>query len=417
MPVAATSPPPRRRGASRLLLVAACLWTAAPASAQPSLDGLVSRDAADEVTVRAVRLDAPLDLDGRLDDAVYARVAPITDFIQQEPQEGQPATEKTEAWILFDESNLVHRHAVLGQPARAGDRQRAAPRQRQHPRQRERDLRHRHLPRPAQRLPVPDQPARRAARHDGDRRPAELGVERHLVREDRPLRAGLDDGGGDPVQDAALPRQRPADLGHQPPPAGEVEERVLLPLAGTGRARHRRREPDGVGGHAHRGRDAGRVEEPRAEAVRGLVGDHHAHQRWTRRRRAGQCRVRLQVRAHARTDPRRHRAYRLRPGRGRPAADQPHPLQPVLSREARLLHRRPGHLRLRRRAGRQQPGRRAAAVLQPADRVEPGPGRAGTGGRAADRPRRSVQHRRARHPDRRCARGRCRRRPTSRRCG
>ena len=56
--------------------------------------------------MRAVRLDAPLELDGRLDDAVYARVAPITDFIQQEPQEGQPATEKTEAWILFDESNL-----------------------------------------------------------------------------------------------------------------------------------------------------------------------------------------------------------------------------------------------------------------------------------------------------------------------
>ena len=53
--------------------------------------------------------------------------------------------------------------------------------------------------------------------------------------QDRPLRAGLDGGGGDSVQDAALPRQRPADLGHQPAPAGEVEERVLVPVAGARR--------------------------------------------------------------------------------------------------------------------------------------------------------------------------------------
>ena len=27
-------------------------------------------------------------------------------FIQQEPREGEPATEKTEAWIFFDETNF-----------------------------------------------------------------------------------------------------------------------------------------------------------------------------------------------------------------------------------------------------------------------------------------------------------------------
>ena len=67
---------------------------------------IVNRVASDNVTVRAVRLDAPLRIDGRLDEAVYSAVEPITDFIQQEPEEGQPATEKTEAWILFDEVNL-----------------------------------------------------------------------------------------------------------------------------------------------------------------------------------------------------------------------------------------------------------------------------------------------------------------------
>ncbi len=299
MPVAATSPPPRRRGASRLLLVAACLWTAAPASAQPSRrwPGEPRRRRRGHGARRASRRAAR---SRRAPRRRRLRPGRVDHRLHPAGTAGGPARHREDRSLdPVRRVHLVHRHAVLGQPARAGDRQRAAPRQRQHPRQRERDLRHRHLPRPAQRLPVPDQPARRAARHDGDRRPAELGVERHLVRADRPLRAGLDDGGGDPVQDAALPRQRPADLGHQPPPAGEVEERVLLPLAGACRARHRRREPDGVGGHAHRGRDAGRVEEPRAEAVRGLVGDHHAHQRWTRRRRAGQCRVRLQVRADA----------------------------------------------------------------------------------------------------------------------
>ncbi len=64
------------------------------------------RGAADDVTARASRVETPLTLDGRLDEAIYTRVAPLTDFVQQEPREGQPATEKTEAWILFDDTNI-----------------------------------------------------------------------------------------------------------------------------------------------------------------------------------------------------------------------------------------------------------------------------------------------------------------------
>ena len=63
----------------------------------------MARDADGRVTARAVRLDAPLELDGRLDDAVYARVQPMTDFIQNDPVEGAPASERTEVWILFDD--------------------------------------------------------------------------------------------------------------------------------------------------------------------------------------------------------------------------------------------------------------------------------------------------------------------------
>ena len=87
--------------------IALCLAQAAVASAQTNAGpAIVSRTAPDKVTVRAVRLETPLKIDGRLDEAVYESVEPITGFIQQEPREGEPATEKTEAWILFDDENL-----------------------------------------------------------------------------------------------------------------------------------------------------------------------------------------------------------------------------------------------------------------------------------------------------------------------
>ena len=66
----------------------------------------ISRDASGKATLRAIRLTEPLRVDGRLDEAVYERERPMSDFIQTEPQEGAPATEKTEIWVMFDEDNL-----------------------------------------------------------------------------------------------------------------------------------------------------------------------------------------------------------------------------------------------------------------------------------------------------------------------
>ena len=68
----------------------------------PVAPGVISRDQSGRATIRAVRLMEPLRLDGRLDEAVYASVPPITDFIQQEPVDGAAATEKTELWVFFD---------------------------------------------------------------------------------------------------------------------------------------------------------------------------------------------------------------------------------------------------------------------------------------------------------------------------
>jgi hypothetical protein len=64
------------------------------------------READGRANVRAVRLPSPLQFDGRLDEPFYRDVNPFGDFVQQEPHEGQPATEKTEGWVFFDEKNI-----------------------------------------------------------------------------------------------------------------------------------------------------------------------------------------------------------------------------------------------------------------------------------------------------------------------
>ncbi|MCC7418225.1 MAG: carbohydrate binding family 9 domain-containing protein [Acidobacteria bacterium] len=59
-------------------------------------------------TLAALRL-APgerIALDGILDEAAWRRAVPATDFIQQDPDNGQPATEQTEVFVVFDEDAL-----------------------------------------------------------------------------------------------------------------------------------------------------------------------------------------------------------------------------------------------------------------------------------------------------------------------
>ncbi len=59
-----------------------------------------------EITIRAVRLEEPLRLDGALDEPVYERFQPASGFIQQGPDNGSPATEDTEVWVLYDDRNI-----------------------------------------------------------------------------------------------------------------------------------------------------------------------------------------------------------------------------------------------------------------------------------------------------------------------
>jgi hypothetical protein len=66
----------------------------------------VARDSAGRVTVRATRITEPLSIDGVLDEGLYLRIKPIDGFLQQEPHEGQPATQKTDVWLLYDDRNI-----------------------------------------------------------------------------------------------------------------------------------------------------------------------------------------------------------------------------------------------------------------------------------------------------------------------
>jgi hypothetical protein len=74
--------------------------------APPIAPDVIARDASGRAAIRAVRITTPVRVDGRLDEALYTTVPPITDFIQQEPEEGAPATEKTEMWLAFDADDI-----------------------------------------------------------------------------------------------------------------------------------------------------------------------------------------------------------------------------------------------------------------------------------------------------------------------
>ena len=102
------------------LLVASCLaWPGAasglglqqtaPDPGQPGAPvppAVVTRAADGRVTVRAVRIPESPVIDGRLDDPIYQQIPAIDGFVQQLPDEGAPATESTEVWLLFDEENV-----------------------------------------------------------------------------------------------------------------------------------------------------------------------------------------------------------------------------------------------------------------------------------------------------------------------
>jgi hypothetical protein len=63
-------------------------------------------DAQPVPTARATRATAAPVIDGRLSDAAWAQAEVLTGFVQKEPLEGRPASERTEVRVLYDADAL-----------------------------------------------------------------------------------------------------------------------------------------------------------------------------------------------------------------------------------------------------------------------------------------------------------------------
>ncbi len=88
--------------------VAACL-ALKPVLAQSTADSAVSKRFGHATTVpsaTASRRIGEIVLDGRLDESAWRTAAPITDFIQSDPDEGKPPTQRTEIRFLYDDEAL-----------------------------------------------------------------------------------------------------------------------------------------------------------------------------------------------------------------------------------------------------------------------------------------------------------------------
>src|SRR5258706_4633628 len=86
--------------------------SAPPPAAAPQPPSVAQRATAtsptERRTIAAMRMTGgeSIVLDGRLDDEIWTRTQPAGDFVQQDPDNGQPATEQTEVRIAYDENDL-----------------------------------------------------------------------------------------------------------------------------------------------------------------------------------------------------------------------------------------------------------------------------------------------------------------------
>ena len=93
------------------LLAGALLAGDVPLSAQNPVNGVSDVEPVDLIALR-LESGAGIDVDGRLDEEVWERAIPITDFTQQEPVEGGTPSERTEIRVVYDE-DAIYIGAIL----------------------------------------------------------------------------------------------------------------------------------------------------------------------------------------------------------------------------------------------------------------------------------------------------------------
>jgi Domain of unknown function (DUF5916)/Carbohydrate family 9 binding domain-like len=72
----------------------------------PARAQTVDQPARSDRRLTAVRATAPVSIDGRLDEADWRQAPVARGFIQNEPREGEPASDDTEVRVLYDDENL-----------------------------------------------------------------------------------------------------------------------------------------------------------------------------------------------------------------------------------------------------------------------------------------------------------------------
>jgi hypothetical protein len=102
------------------LTLASSLFASTDAFAQPSRE---------RPAVAATRIDQAPRIDGSLDEQVWQLATPVDSFTQQEPDEGRPATDRTEVRVLYDSRTLyVGIRALASEPVVATEMRRDADR-------------------------------------------------------------------------------------------------------------------------------------------------------------------------------------------------------------------------------------------------------------------------------------------------
>src|SRR5262245_23593610 len=77
------------------------------------------------LSVQAIRTPVAIKIDGVLDDSIWAQARPMSNFIQRQPKENAPPSQRTEVRVLFDDNAIYvgatmydHPDSVMTQLAR-----------------------------------------------------------------------------------------------------------------------------------------------------------------------------------------------------------------------------------------------------------------------------------------------------------
>jgi hypothetical protein len=107
--------------------VRACVLLAACLCALPAVSA--AQSSRERPAAQAVLATEPPSIDGVLDEAVWQSANVVEAFVQQEPREGEPATDRTEVRVLYDKGHLyIGVRAFASEPVVATEMRRDADR-------------------------------------------------------------------------------------------------------------------------------------------------------------------------------------------------------------------------------------------------------------------------------------------------